>query len=276
MPEGPEIRRAADKIAAVLEDCLVDEVVFGLPQLKRWEVELTGQRVLRLETRGKALLTHFENGLSVYSHNQLYGRWYVVKRDRYPDTNRSLRMALHTTQHSALLYSASDISVWETARLLEHPFLAKVGPDILDPGLHWRDVAARLLSDRFCRRKLGGFYLDQDFVAGIGNYLRSEILFLAGVYPWARPVDLSRKQLNELARQTLEVARRSYETGGVTTTPRLHRSLKAAGLPRREYRHMVFGRSGRACYSCGTDIIKDVVGSRRLYWCPVCQYELSK
>ena len=68
-------------------------------------------RVLRVDTRGKALLIRFEQGLTLYAHNQLYGRWYLNKRGTFPKTGRSLRVALHTETDSALLYSASDIAV---------------------------------------------------------------------------------------------------------------------------------------------------------------------
>ena len=40
MPEGPEIRRAADKIAAKLEGRVVDEVYFGLPRLEPFAEDL--------------------------------------------------------------------------------------------------------------------------------------------------------------------------------------------------------------------------------------------
>jgi endonuclease-8 len=73
MPEGPEIRRAADRIEAVLAGEVVEAVRFGLPRLRRHAPTLRGHRVSGLETRGKALLTHFEHGWSLYSHNQLYG-----------------------------------------------------------------------------------------------------------------------------------------------------------------------------------------------------------
>ena len=116
MPEGPEIRRAADKIEAVLKDKIVEAIHFGLPPLKKFAKPLTGSRVAALETRGKALLTHFDSGLTIYSHNQLYGVWRIVKRDKLPKTNRQLRLAIHTDRHSALLYSASDISVWKTEK----------------------------------------------------------------------------------------------------------------------------------------------------------------
>jgi endonuclease-8 len=35
-------------------------------------------------------------------------------------------------EHSALLYSASDIAVLDAAGIQAHPFLSRVGPDLLD------------------------------------------------------------------------------------------------------------------------------------------------
>lgn len=81
MPEGPEIRRAADKLEAAVLNKALTEVWFAFPQLKPFEQTLVGQSVERIETRGKALLLHFSNGLTMYSHNQLYGVWLMqVKR----------------------------------------------------------------------------------------------------------------------------------------------------------------------------------------------------
>jgi endonuclease-8 len=272
MPEGPEIRRAADKIAAVLEDQVIEQVYFGLPDLTQYDEQLSGQRVTWLETRGKALLTHFDHGLSIYSHNQLYGRWYVVKRGKEPATRRSLRLALHTQSHSALLYSASDIAVLDSDGMAQHPFLARIGPDILNPTLHWRDVAKILSSPSFVRRGVGAFYLEQSFLAGIGNYLRSEILFEAGVNPRKKPGELSAKQLNDLARATLSISQRAYKTGGITNSEANVKALKKQGLKRRDYRHWVFGCDNQNCHRCGEIIIKESIASRRLYWCPLCQY----
>jgi endonuclease-8 len=271
MPEGPEIRRAADRIAAVLAGQRVEEAWFGLTRLKRFGPELSGVGVDRIDTRGKALLVRFANGLSLYAHNQLYGVWRTCRRGQLPQTGRSLRVALHTAQHSALLYSASDIAVLTPEEELRHPFLARLGPDVLDPELTWRPLALRLDEPRFRRRALASLYLDQTFVAGIGNYLRSEILFAARLHPALRPLQLARRQRNELARATLAIARRAYETGGITLPARQVAQLKALGLKRREYRFAVFDRAGDPCLGCGQTIERHEAGSRRIYHCPGCQ-----
>ena len=69
MPEGPEIRRAADRVAKILLDREIVAAEFRLPALRRFESRLSGAHVTAVDTRGKAMLTRFDNGLTLYSHN---------------------------------------------------------------------------------------------------------------------------------------------------------------------------------------------------------------
>lgn len=271
MPEGPEIRLAADKVARVLVDNRLETVSFGLPRLKRFEKKLSGNIVTAVDTRGKAMLTRFDNGLTIYSHNQLYGRWYTVRRPRMPRTSRQLRIELGTQTHKALLYSASDIEVLDDDQLLTHPFLSRVGPDILDRTLTKLDIVERLCDPAFCNRSLGSLYLDQRFLAGNGNYLRSEILWAAGLDPKRKPAGLAASELETLAEETRRMARRSYRTRGVMVTPVLARKLKDDGLTYQAYRFYVFGREGLPCHRCGSSIERHTMGSRNLFMCPTCQ-----
>lgn len=271
MPEGPEIRRAADRIAAVLVGRQLEAVWFGLPRLHRFSDELSGSRVKRVDTHGKAMLIRFDLGLALYSHNQLYGVWYLRKRGQLPQTRRSLRVALHTVDDSALLYSASEIAVLTPAEELCHPYLSRLGPDVLAADLTWRDLSRRLNQAAFRQRALGSLYLDQGFLAGIGDYLRSEILFAAGMHPALKPRDLPVRMRNRLARETLVISRRAYEIGGITNPDSRVSALKAQGLSRRRYRFAVFARAGEPCLICSTPVERVQVVARRLYFCPVCQ-----
>jgi endonuclease-8 len=271
MPEGPEIRRAADEVAGAIAGRRAEEVFFAFDHLKRFERELRGRAVRAVETRGKAMLLRFAGGLSVYSHNQLYGRWYVRPRGKLPATGRQLRLAVHTARSSALLYSASEIEVLDAEGLRAHPFLSRIGPDILDPGLRPTRVARRFAQARFRRRQLASLLLDQSFLCGTGNYLRSEILFVAGVRPQATPQELDEARLRALGRAVREVGRRAYRHAGVTVEPGLAERLKAAGETRARYRFFVFGRDGEPCRRCGTAVRRAEIAGRRLYHCPACQ-----
>jgi endonuclease-8 len=272
MPEGPEIRLAADRIAKVLEGKVVEAAEFAFPELKQFESRLRGRVVHRVDTRGKAMLTRFEGGLTLYSHNQLYGRWYTSQRGELPRTNRSLRVALHTAERSALLYSASDVDVLDAEGLASHPFLNRLGPDLLDPELGAGVLAERLRSKPFQGRSLASLLLDQSFLAGLGNYLRSEILFCAGLDPRRRPRDLDEDQCLRLAEVSLALGWRSYRTRGVTLDREQRQKLgQSRRKAARRQRFWVFARAGQPCYRCGTSILKEVRGSRRLYRCPECQ-----
>lgn len=271
MPEGPEIRRAADRVERAIAGRAATAVHFAFPHLKKYQKRLAGKLVLSVETRGKAMLIHFDGDLSVYSHNQLYGRWYVMARGRTPKTNRSLRLAIHNGERSALLYSASEIDVIAASKLEAHPFLAKLGPDALSRDLTEDDFVRRVREPRFARRQAHALLLDQGFVAGIGNYLRSEILFVAGLHPTVRPGDLAAEEQRRLGRAIRRVTARAYRTGGITNDLALAKQLKAEGVRRAEYRHHVFTRGGRACFTCGAKIERAVMNSRKIFFCPRCQ-----
>jgi endonuclease-8 len=272
MPEGPEIRLAADKVAKALVGEPVTAVEFAFRELQMFSGRLLGQRVVDVATRGKAILTRFENGLSVYSHNQLYGRWFVMRAGCYPETGRQLRLAIHNTQHSALLYSASAIEVLTEEELQTHPFLTRLGPDLLSERPDAETIRQRLRSKRFRGRQLALLLLDQGFVAGLGNYLRAEILTHAGLHPTTKPHQCSDRQLLELSRQIIRLTRRAYTAGGVINPPSLVRQLKKSGLTRREqYRFNTYGRAGLGCHFCDATIELSNAGGRKMYYCPGCQ-----
>ena len=271
MPEGPEIQLAADKVGAAIIGRPTTAVSFTFDALKKYEPILTGVEVTAVQARGKAMLTRFANGYNIYSHNQLYGIWMVRDAYDFPDTNRQLRLAIHNAEKSALLYSASDIAVLRDGELDSHPFLSKLGPDLLDEAVTIPQVAQRFVANQFRRRRLTSLLLDQGFLAGLGNYLRSEVLFVARVHPSLRPMDCTNEQIGALAEAAVSLTRQSYQTRGITNDIALAEKLKAEGQRYRDYRFWVFDRDGRPCYNCGTAIIKDSIGGRRLYYCPKCQ-----
>lgn len=271
MPEGPEIRKAADKIEHALKARVTSELFFAFEHLKPYESKLTGQTVRQVETRGKALLIHFDNELSIYSHNQLYGVWMVRNAHSYPTTKRQLRLAIHNSKKSALLYSASDIEVLTPDQIPLHPFLSKLGPDVLSAKLRPAQILKRLSAKQHRRRQFTTLYLDQHFLAGIGNYLRSEILYVARLHPRLRPIDCSHTQLDELAQASIALPYQSYRYNGITNDLDLANQLQAQGQKRSQYRHWVFGRDGHPCRVCQTPIVKEFASSRRFYYCPVCQ-----
>lgn len=228
MPEGPEIRRAADRVSAVIEGKVADRVFFAFEHLEVFEEVLAGRTIDEVTTRGKAMLTRFAGGLTVYTHNQLYGLWQIEGEGHLPTTKRQVRFAASAGGRQALLYSASEIEVLDVEAERTHPFLSRLGPDVLSQAPTVSELAARLKASRFHGRQLGAVLLDQSLAAGLGNYLRAEILFEARVHPRRRAVDCSGSELKKLAGRTIALTRRAYRTRGITLAPSRVRPLKSA------------------------------------------------
>jgi endonuclease VIII len=252
MPEGPEIRRAADQLEKAIQNQPLTAIWFKFAALKSFEAKLLKSRVTQIETRGKAMLTHFSCGLTIYSHNQLYGLWHVATAKAAP-LARDLRLSLQTRTKRIDLYSASDISVWETTKVEHHPFLQKLGPDALTPNITWTDIVQRMNLSAFAGKSLQTLLLDQRFVAGIGNYLRTEILFDARLMPQHKPKQLNQGQQQQLAQAILRIVKRSYRSAGVTNEAALTGAIETNGIQFEGYRFAVFeslAGMGRRLYVC--------------------------
>jgi endonuclease VIII len=269
MPEGPETHYVADRLNELLTGQPLTEVRFSLPELKKFEKSLKGHSVTDVEARGKALLTGFDNGLTLYTHSQLLGYWDFQEKTP-PDTPEgSPRVFLATRSASAALHIAPKVEMWKTTKASTHPFLAKLGPDILDPKVTAQDFIERLRAPQFARRKLAVLLLQQEFAAGMGNYLRSEVLYQARLSPTRTGLSLDTKEAQALAKALLAVARRSYRSKFKGALPASSKDYLAQTA--KTFRFKVFEREGQPCPVCGGKIVMERLASRRLYWCPHCQ-----
>ena len=271
MPEGPEIRRARDELAKVLEQGKVTKLFFAFDTLKPYQSKLKNKRITKVSAKGKAMLIHFSNGYTIYSHNQLYGKWVISQDGQTPDVKRQLRLSIHMPEGAAFLYSASDITVLKEHELANHPYLCKLGLELLSENTTQKMVAQRLMSFRKSRRSLMTLLQDQTVLAGIGNYLCCEILHISGLHPETRSCDLNEHQLQQLAQNSLQLTQQSYETAGITNTLSRANKLAKQGIEFEDYRFNVYRREGLTCYQCGDDIVKDKFSGRMGYCCLGCQ-----
>ena len=271
VPEGPEIRREADALARALAGRTLVRVDYRMPTLAARARALVGRRVLRVYSRGKAMLIAFDNGLTHYSHNQLYGEWQVLGAARDPEDGRQVRAVLGTERHLAVLYSATDVALLDDAALLRHPFLARLGPDVLDRSTTRAAIAARFADPRRARATLAALLLDQRFLAGVGNYLRSDILFAAGLRPSRRAGSLTEAEQERLADTVYALPRQSLRTRGITNDRDRAAALRRAGTAFEDYRFLVYARDGEPCWRCRAKIRRDDAAGRAVFYCPRCQ-----
>ncbi len=154
-PECPGARdRAADAVGRALVGPALSRIEYRVPRLARKAKRLAGASVTRVHARGKALLIDFDCGITHYSHNQLYGEWEVTRTGEALDSHRVARVVLATPARTATLYSATQIDLVPTAQVDAIPYIASLGPDILDAATTEATLRARLDDPRFRRRSL--------------------------------------------------------------------------------------------------------------------------
>ncbi len=148
--------------------------------------------------------------------------------------------------------------------------IAKLGPDpLVDPPKvgEERFVAAV----RKTSTPIGLLLMDQSVVSGIGNVYRAELLFRARLDPHKPGKDVTDEQARALWKDWTKLLKTGVQTGQMLTMDGLSKKAYAAALANREDRHWVYHRTGEPCRACGTPIVMELAGTRKLYYCPTDQ-----
>ena len=274
MPEGPEVQRAADTLHEVLAGKPIEELAARTKAAKAWLKEhpgaFLGQTVERVWAHGKHLVGSVEGDLFFQSHFLMWGRWFVTTPDapEVAERDRRERARILVPGAAALLYSAPKFNVGRGDPYEMLPPLARLGPDVL-PGEGSFDTEAffeRL--DRQPDRAIGAALLDQSILAGLGNYLRAEILFLCRIDPWRAVQDLEAEERECLAREIPRISQRAYEDEGRTVPEDVQAHM--ASEPLFVYneakpwntKHWVFRRTNLPCVRCGDTVRQKTPGPR--------------
>jgi endonuclease-8 len=268
MPEGDTLFR----IARGLRRVLVGETVLQArarpgPLLRRVPdlSSLSGLRVRGVESRGKQLLITFgdgDQGRTLRTHLRMSGSWHRYRLGepwRLPE--RRATVVLRTNRAVAVCFDCPTAELLTDAGLARSKALTTLGPDLLGPDFD-ADIAMANLRARG-KVAIGEALLDQRALAGIGNVVRNEILFMERFNPWSRVESLSGSEVERLVTAGQRVLRSAARDGNRTTT----------GDRRRGAQLWVYGRAGRPCRRCGARIEVGRQGDlgRLTYWCPSCQ-----
>jgi endonuclease-8 len=110
--------------------------------------------------------------------------------------------------------------------------------------------------------------MDQSVVSGIGNVYRAELLFRARLNPHIPGRDVPEQTVRELWRDWKTLLTIGVQTGQMMTMDGLSPEAYDGAMASRSDRHWVYHRTGEPCRVCGTPIVMEEIGGRKLYWCP--------
>jgi len=303
MPEGPEVRKYADALDKVLSGRVILSLEARTKDARRWleqhEEQIVGQRVERVVSHGKHLIGYISNDFFFHSHLMMWGRWQTLtfatrgrgtsKTPQLPEKDRRERARIVVKGGAAILLSAPIFNAGHGNPYDLIEILATLGPDALPyrGRFNQREFRRRLFLPEHQDVTIGAALLNQQIVAGLGNYLRAEILFACRLNPWLTVRELSKRDVSCLARRIPELASDAYKRGATATESDRERMASDRALvyqPGREYgtRHLVFRRTNLPCLRCGETIRQlrqktshsdneEEERTRIVYFCPTCQ-----
>jgi formamidopyrimidine-DNA glycosylase len=273
VPELPEVETVRRRLAPALEGRRFEHVEITDPRLTRpndpFEVarELEGERVTKVDRRGKYLIVRFESGRALLIHLRMTGSLrHANGGELGEDPHR--RAVVNLDDGSDVAYR--DVRRFGTWLLLEPSEVdtyidARVGREPLDDAYKAKHLAEKL---EHRRAPIKAAILDQRTVAGVGNIYADEALWRAKVHPLT--------PANVLTPDEVKAVHKGIRASLQAGVRRQGSTLRDYQLPdgssgTAQEKFKVYGRAGLPCERCGTPIDKIRVAGRGTYYCPHCQ-----
>jgi endonuclease VIII len=272
MPEGDTIFRTARTLQRALGGHVVTRFESVFPALTRVAVDrpIVGRTIESVSSRGKHLMMMLTGDLILHTHMRMNGSWHIYRPgERWQRPRDDMRLLIATDLFVAVGFNV-PVAEWLSARdLIRHRELRSLGPDPLDPAFDPTEALSRIRTSGSVA--IGDALLNQRAMAGVGNVLKSEILFVAGIDPFAPVASLD----DAVVARVIGVAQDLLKANALQPSQAL-----SAGFGRRTTRSMnpaaklwVYGRGGKPCRRCGAMIHTKKTGAdaRITFWCPQCQ-----
>jgi formamidopyrimidine-DNA glycosylase len=265
VPELPEVETVARGLRASVVGRRIVGVWTSGKKLRR-AVDaralrgLVGRAFSGVRRHGKYLLLDLDDGRVLLAHLGMTG--HLLARSALRPAHAHVRVDL---DRGTLWYAdARRFGLLHVCEGDGHAELAALGPDALEE-LSADDLVRAC---RRTRRRIKDVLLDQRVAAGIGNIYACEALFRAGIDPRRRASRLPSRAIH-----ALHAAVRAVLADGVAGRGTTMRDFVAADGRPGDYAEelRVYGREGRPCAACRTQVRRLVWGGRSTFFCPRCQ-----
>lgn len=208
MPEIAEVRIIADRVTEMLSNAVINsiELLTNYKGLSGYDKLALPQPVKGVFTRGKFTWILLEDGSAI-----CYGLGMSGDITPEPGKHAHLRVNYNTDQR-LYYHDVRRFGRWECLTPAELTRkLASLGSDLLQETLNGEEIIK--LFRKKDRTNICKVLMDQNIVAGIGNYLKAEALYAAKVYPLARVGDLPDSALIDIYYSAKNVAQKVYDAG---------------------------------------------------------------
>ena len=201
MPEGPSILHLKNKLLP-FKGMMVKKAGGYGPMPTAW---INGKKLLDIQTWGKHLLFVFTNG-TIRVHLMLFGEIYINERRKI---NRSFFLEFAKGEINGYVVKAQKLNGTP-----EEIYDWRI--DILDKDF---DVAhVKTLLKKQAAKTINDVLMDQQIFSGVGNKIRNEALYRAGIHPLSVTGKIPAAKIIKLIKEVVKYAKLFYhelETTGV-------------------------------------------------------------
>lgn len=234
--------------------------------------DVVDRKVVDVRRRGKHLFIDLSDGLSLWCHLRMTGRFIDTDTgydfDKHDHAYFDLESPTKRKRENTRIVwrdvrKFGHVRLLPTAQIAEQKEIAKLGPEPLE-------VSVRDFVSLFTKRKrtIKPALLDQQLLAGIGNIYADEALFAAKVHPLTLCCDISDDSLKKLRVEIRRILKKAISRMGTT----VDNYAGVNGNPGKFQKYLkVYGREGEPCVNCGSEIIRIVIGQRSAHFCERCQ-----
>tara|TARA_B100001123_G_scaffold342540_1_gene388683 strand:+ start:6591 stop:7391 length:801 start_codon:yes stop_codon:yes gene_type:complete len=265
MPEGPEVRKIAQTLAGAVSGETLNsvEVVSGRylkkdPSGINLFRQQLPKKVVGAGCHGKFMYWMLDDECSIWSTLGMTGEWTLEK-----------------SKHTRLIFKLGNNEVYfndqrnfGTLKFVRGKFaliekLQSLGPDMLAEDVTDSNFISQI-------RKKPGWeitkaLMDQAIVAGVGNYIKSDSLWLSKISPHRKVCDLNDVELKSLNNAIKRIMRESFNTGG-STIETYKDSTKEGEYTRR---FLVYNQK---MDPDGNKVVRELTADNRTtHWCPDIQ-----
>lgn len=232
MPEIMEARKCADFIRKKLKNKPIININIlngrykkngSFENYKKLKKNIPLQ-LIDVKTKGKLLYLIFENNLYLVNRLGLVGGWCFLKKNsdvyehtdiykyylKYGDKKMMetyIKNSLNhlnfeiTTSEGTLYYY--DMLSYGTLKCVDNDnelnkILDKIGPDIMDKKTTLEVFRNQILKKSNLDKAIGNVIVNQKIISGLGNYLRSDVLWLSKIDPFRKVKKLTDNEIEDI------------------------------------------------------------------------------
>jgi len=296
MPELPEVQTVVNDLNEKIKGDIITEFWSEWPKaikgktLAVFTKEIVGRKILGVRRIGKNIFLDLSGSKTLYIHLKMTGHLLIKSNppvggqnnksqinpklkthDYFEDrVNQYIRHKFFLDKNKVMEFSDvrkfAKIVLDDTGKNAQLPEIKALGVDAVSPEFTLQKFNKIL--DLKKNTPIGVLLMEQSLIAGIGNIYRSEILYVAGILPSKKATDVAKEERKKLFQAIGKILQKAIKLRGTSDSDYRDTSGAPGGFQKVL---QVYRKAGEKCLKCDTIIVRDKLGQRSVFYCPVCQ-----